>query len=178
MSHPTSGSRAVRETTCPQGHGRGGLTAKAGSIRYSLNPPVCHLELNVLFRAAWPRHTTRDVSPVLAHGLGYVCAHAGDELIGFVNVAWDGDKHAFLLDPTVHPDWQRQGIGTKLVRRAADLARSKSVEWLHVDYEPRLAAFYRQCGFRETAAGLMNLKRTQRPSTRGRQAAQDNSLGD
>jgi GNAT superfamily N-acetyltransferase len=78
-------------------------------------------------------------------------------LVGFANVAWDGDKHAFLLDPTVRSDCQRQGIGTGLVRHAIDLARSKGVEWLHVDYESRLAGFYAKCGFGPTEAGLMNL---------------------
>jgi len=56
------------------------------------------------------------------------------------------------------PDFQRQGIGTRLVRHAADLAKAKGVEWLHVDYEPRLAEFYAKAGFRTTEAGLMNLK--------------------
>ena len=53
--------------------------------------------------------------------LGWVTARVGDGmLIGFVNVAWDGGDHAFLLDPKVRPDHQRRGIGTELVRRAAD----------------------------------------------------------
>ena len=82
---------------------------------------------------------------------------AHDVLVGFVNIAWDGGKHAFLLDPTLHPDFQRHGIGTQLVHRAIDLAKSEGVEWLHVDYDPRLAEFYAKCGFRTTEAGLMNL---------------------
>jgi GNAT superfamily N-acetyltransferase len=87
-----------------------------------------------------------------------VRAYEEEKLVGFVNAAWDGDMHACLLVPTVHLKWQRRGIGMKLVRLAAQLARSKRVEWLHVDYDPRLAEFYCHCGFRETAAGLMNLK--------------------
>ena len=134
------------------------------TIRYSVNPPVRNDDLNGLFGAARSGHTPRDFSPVLARSLGYVCACSEDQLIGFVNVAWDGDKHAFLLDPTVRPDRQRQGIGAELVRQAAEMARSNGAEWLHVDYEPRLAEFYRKCGFRETAAGLMNLKTTERSS--------------
>jgi GNAT superfamily N-acetyltransferase len=132
------------------------------TIRYSTNPPVHNGELNALFEAAWPGHTPRDFFPMLIRSLGYVCAYTEDQLIGFVNVAWDGGKHAFLLDPTVRPDRQRQGIGSELVRQAAELARSKGAEWLHVDYESRLAKFYCRCGFRETAAGLMNLKTTRR----------------
>jgi GNAT superfamily N-acetyltransferase len=86
-----------------------------------------------------------------------VCAFDAARLVGFVNLATDGDAHAFLLDPTVDPDYQRRGIGTELVRRAADLARERGCTWLHVDYEPALAAFYQAAGFRDSAAGVMRL---------------------
>jgi len=127
-------------------------------IEYLINQDLTNEALNALFADAWLDHTSRDFSPVLSHSLGYVCAMADGVLIGFANIAWDGAKHAFLLDPTVRSDFQRQGIGTALVRHAAELARSKGVEWLHVDYESRLAKFYAQCGFRTTEAGLLNLK--------------------
>ena len=38
---------------------------------------------------------------VRRHSLGWVCARKKDELIGFVNVAWDGGAHAFILDAIV-----------------------------------------------------------------------------
>jgi GNAT superfamily N-acetyltransferase len=95
---------------------------------------------------------------VLKRSLAHVGAYDGDRLVGFVNVAWDGGVHAFLLDTTVHPDVQRQGIATSLVRRAAELAGERGAEWLHVDYEPHLESFYRGCGFRPTGAGLIALK--------------------
>jgi ribosomal protein S18 acetylase RimI-like enzyme len=75
-----------------------------------------------------------------------------------VNVAWDGGSHAFLLDTSVLPDFRRQGVATILVRRATELARERGADWLHVDCEPHLEAFYRGCGFRETAAGLIRLR--------------------
>ena len=128
------------------------------TIEYEHNSDVGNDDLNALFADAWPGHTQRDFSPVLSQGLGYVCARIDGVLVGFVNVAWDGGVHAFLLDPTVRTDMRRQGIGIQLVRHAIDLARSRGTEWLHVDYEPRLAEFYAKCGFRTTEAGLINLK--------------------
>lgn len=56
--------------------------------------------------------------------------------------------------------YQRRGIGRDLVLEAAALARERGAEWLHVDYEPHLDSFYRGCGFRHTAAGLLNLTMT------------------
>ncbi len=37
------------------------------------------------------------------------------------------------------------------------MARERGAEWLHVDYEDELDPFYRACGFRPTAAGLLAL---------------------
>jgi hypothetical protein len=43
------------------------------------------------------------------------------------------------------------------VRRAVMAAGESGAEWLHVDYEPHLDGFYRNCGFRPTHAGLIQL---------------------
>ncbi len=127
------------------------------SIRYRVSPAVSNEDLNAIFAAAWSGHTWRDFEPVLSRSLAYVCAYAGETLIGFVNLAWDGLTHAFLLDTTVHPDWQRRGIGRELVQRATAVARERDVDWLHVDYESHLDGFYRSCGFEPTLAGLIRL---------------------
>jgi GNAT superfamily N-acetyltransferase len=91
------------------------------------------------------------------HSLTWVGAYAGEVLVGFVNVTWDGGVHAFLLDTCVAPDRQRSGVGAELVRRAADSARDAGCAWLHVDFEPHLEPFYARCGFSPTAAGLLHL---------------------
>ncbi len=126
-------------------------------IRFATCPDLVDGALNDLFRSAWPGHRDRDFATALVRSLGYVCAFSGDQLVGFVNVAWDGYAHAFLLDPTVDPRYRRRGIGTELIQRAAALSRERGVEWLHVDYEPNLLEFYRLCGFGSTSAGIMRL---------------------
>jgi GNAT superfamily N-acetyltransferase len=94
---------------------------------------------------------------VLRVSLAYVCAFDGETLVGFVNVAWDGDCHAFLLDPRVHPNYRHRGLGRELVARATSEARAVGCEWLHVDYDAELAPFYAACGFTSTPAGLIRL---------------------
>ncbi len=37
------------------------------------------------------------------------------------------------------------------------MSRARGAEWLHVDYEEHLEAFYQGCGFRPTPAGLLLL---------------------
>jgi hypothetical protein len=91
--------------------------------------------------------------------LGWVTARlATGEAVGFVNVAWDGGDHAFLVDTKTRVDMQHHGIGTELARVATIAAKRAGCEWLHVDYEERLAPFYEgACGFRRTPAGLIRL---------------------
>jgi ribosomal protein S18 acetylase RimI-like enzyme len=93
------------------------------------------------------------------HSLGWVTARISDgTLIGFVNVAWDGSDHAFLIDTKVRPDQQRRGIGTKLVRIAVNHAKEAGCEWIEVDFDESLARFYYDAyGFTPTPAGLVHL---------------------
>jgi GNAT superfamily N-acetyltransferase len=93
------------------------------------------------------------------HSLGWVSARSVDgRLVGFVNVAWDGGDHAFLLDTKTRGDHQHRGIGTSVVQFATRHAKAAGCEWLHVDFVPELALFYFQsCGFRPTEAGLIHL---------------------
>ncbi len=127
-------------------------------ITYRVNASPEPTSMRALWRAAWGSVAAdADWSGVLARSLCWVTAHADDHLIGFVNVAWDGGVHAFLLDTTVHPGHQRRGIGQALVRRAAVEARARGAHWLHVDFEPHLEGFYATCGFSPTRAGLIRL---------------------
>lgn len=120
-------------------------------------PALSDVELNALFAASWPDHEPRAFGQVLARSLAWCGAIERGSLVGFVNVAWDGGDHAFLLDPTVHPLHRRRGIGLALVRAATTAAAAGGVEWLHVDYDPELAPFYSAAGFRHTPAGLIQL---------------------
>ena len=125
---------------------------------YRVNPPLTNDELNALHGASWQDHAWHDFEPVLNRSLAFVCAYRENRLIGFVNLAWDGGEHAFLLDTLVHPEFRRRGVGRELVKRAVAEAGERGLKWVHVDFEPHLQNFYEQCGFRNTAAGLIRLK--------------------
>jgi GNAT superfamily N-acetyltransferase len=95
------------------------------------------------------------------HALTWIGAFDAGQLIGFVQVCWDGGTHAFLLDTAVDPGRQHHGIGTRLVEAATEEARAAGCEWLHVDFEPHLEHFYLgSCRFRPTRAGLARLNGT------------------
>ena len=60
------------------------------------------------------------------HSLGWVCAWDTEgELVGFVNLPWDGAFHAFVIDTIVSRSAARQGLGTAMVTLAAEHARGR-----------------------------------------------------
>lgn len=132
-------------------------------IDYRLRGAVDDRALSALHHAGFATSDPARVRPWRAqlerHSLTWVQAYDTDELVGFVNVCWDGGGHAFLLDTAVDPSHQHRGIGAELVRIATEATRAAGCEWLHVDYEPHLSSFYLDsCGFRPTGAGLINLR--------------------
>lgn len=130
-------------------------------ITYEWRGAVGDFELDALHADAFD-HALRTEAwneQLRSRSLGWVTAREGQELVGFVNVAWDGRSHAFLIDTMVATDRRRVGVGTRLVDSAVAQARVAGCEWLHVDYEERHRSFYVDaCGFRPSGAGLIALK--------------------
>lgn len=129
----------------------------ADEIAIRIDPFPAEEELAPAWQAAWGEPYEGDLAHVLSRSLVHAAAYRDERLVGFVNVAWDGGQHAFLLDPTVDPEFQRRGIARRLVEAVSAVARDRGARWLHVDYLPALAPFYAACGFKPTAAGLRRL---------------------
>ena len=129
-------------------------------IRYVWRGNFTNAALNKLHAEGFDHQVYQDdwITQTQRHSLGWVCGYAGEELVGFVNVVWDGAFHAFLIDTLVATRLRHRGIGTELVRIAAAESRQAGCEWLHVDFEPDLRDFYfKACGFEPTEAGLIAL---------------------
>lgn len=103
------------------------------------------------------RWTDEELASIYGHSLCHAGAWLDGVFVGYVNAAWDGGVHAFLLDPTVHPEYRHRGIGTRLVRAMVDHLTGRGFDWLHVDYRAELDPFYKACGFQPTRAGLIRL---------------------
>lgn len=126
---------------------------------YAWRGPLTDDEMVELVRSHGGRPEVGWWDRIRPYSLGWVTARTPDGVLaGFVNVAWDGGDHAFLLDTKTRGELQRRGVGTELVRRAVEGSRAAGCEWLHVDFERDLRAFYfGACGFEPTDAGLVHL---------------------
>ena len=77
-----------------------------------------------------------------------VCgAYLEERLVGLIRVVGDGQTVIFIQDVLVHPDYQRQGIGTMLIGQIK--ARYHHVRQMHLmtDDTPRTVRFYKSAGF-------------------------------
>lgn len=159
----------ARKTGC--GPGPGTPTIARMTITFEWRGTFGNTEVNALHAEGFQHPPLDDDwwAQVNRHSLGWVCARqdgaaTGREaaglgaLAGFVNVAWDGGVHAFLLDTLVTARHRRHGVATRLVAIATQEARAAGCEWLHVDFEDHLRGFYLDaCGFAPTSAGLIAL---------------------
>ena len=132
------------------------------SVRYEWRARFANADVNALHAVGFT-HPVLDTdwrSQVERHSLGWVCAfEAAARLIGFVNVAWDGGVHAFVVDTLVAPERRHAGVGRGLLEVAQRESRAAGCEWLHVDFEEELREFYvGACGFTSTPAGLIALR--------------------
>jgi ribosomal protein S18 acetylase RimI-like enzyme len=106
--------------------------------------------LSLYKSVGWTAYTDRP--DVLQKGfersLLCLAAYEGDRLIGLVRAVGDGQTVVLIQDLLVHPTYQRQGVGTKLMN--AVLKRFQDVRQVQLvtDDTPKTTAFYESLGFK------------------------------
>jgi ribosomal protein S18 acetylase RimI-like enzyme len=93
---------------------------------------------------------------ILSRSYTHFTAHLSPRLVGFLNTLSDGRGDAFLLDLMVRPEFQRQGIGTALVRKAIADLTADGIRCIQVTFNPEHESFYRKCGFHIFRAGIID----------------------
>jgi hypothetical protein len=94
------------------------------TVEYAWRGEVENTELNTLHAEAFDTRVFDEtewdwVRLLREHSLGWVVARDGGELVGFVNVVWDGLVHAWLQDTMVAGGARHHGIGGGVVALAA-----------------------------------------------------------
>jgi GNAT superfamily N-acetyltransferase len=130
-------------------------------VRVEWRAPFANADVNTLHADGFA-HPVLDIDwrrQVERHSLGWVCAFDAELLVGFVNVAWDGGVHAFVVDTFVERTRRHTGIGGRLLEVAERESRTAGCGWLHVDFEEEQRDFYLGAGgFTPTPAGVIALR--------------------
>ena len=82
-----------------------------------------------------------------ANSLCVLGAYDSDQLVGIIRAVGDGQTIVFVQDIIVLPEYQRKGIGTKLLKAVMDKYSDVYQMELLTDNTEKTKAFYRSVGF-------------------------------
>ena len=120
-------------------------------IGYKINDAVSFEEIFPLYEAVgWTNYTTNPtmLKNALEHSLFLISARDKDgKLIGFLRAVGDGYSIVYIQDIIVLPEYQRQGIGTQLLRQTLEHFKEVYQMILTTDSELKTIAFYESNGF-------------------------------
>ena len=105
--------------------------------------------LHLYQAVGWTNYTNQPqmLSQALTHSLATYLARDGEKIVGLVRLIGDGFSSVFVQDLLVLPSYQRQGIGSSLMKQAlADYKDAYQVQLATEETEKTLG-FYRSLGF-------------------------------
>lgn len=105
--------------------------------------------LHLYQAVGWTNYTNQPqmLEQSLVHSLAIYVARDGEEIVGVVRLIGDGFSSVFVQDLIVLPSYQRQGIGSALMKKAlADYKDAYQVQ-LATDESEKTLGFYRSLGF-------------------------------
>ena len=120
--------------------------------------PVKSEEINALRASVGWDHDNESYDTILKRTYTHYTVRSQGKLIGFLNVLSDGIGDAFLVDIMVHPEFQRNGIGTTMVEQAVRDLSADGVQCIQVTFNPDEEPFYKKIGFHIFKAGIIDNK--------------------
>ena len=120
-------------------------------IHYVENPDVTVEDVLPLYEAVgWTNYTTKPEMLEVAYknSLHIIGAFNDDEkLIGVLRGVGDGASILFIQDILVYPEYQHQGIGTKLLQQTLEKYKNVYQIQLATDDSTKTVSFYESNGF-------------------------------
>lgn len=92
-------------------------------------------------------HQTEMLEQALSHSLVIYVALDGDAVVGLIRLVGDGFSSVFVQDLIVLPSYQRQGIGSSLMKEALGNFKEAYQVQLATEETEKNVGFYRSMGF-------------------------------
>ena len=105
--------------------------------------------LHLYQAVGWTNYTNQPqmLEKSLAHSLAIYVAGDGEEIVGLVRLVGDGFSSVFVQDLIVFPSYQRQGIGSDLMKQALSDYKDTYQIQLATEESEKTLGFYRSLGF-------------------------------
>ena len=110
--------------------------------------------LHLYQAVGWTNYTNQlqMLAQALTHSLVIYLARDGEKIVGLVRLIGDGFSSVFVQDLIVLPTYQRQGIGSTLIKQAlSDYKDAYQVQLVTEESEKTLG-FYRSLGFEDLSS--------------------------
>jgi len=105
--------------------------------------------LHLYQAVGWTNYTNQPqmLSQSLTHSLAIYLARDGEKIVGLVRLIGDGFSSVFVQDLIVLPTYQRQGIGSTLMKQALSDYKDAYQVQLATEETEKTLGFYRSLGF-------------------------------
>ena len=105
--------------------------------------------LHLYQAVGWTNYTNQPqmLEQALPHSLVVYLAFDGEKIVGLIRLVGDGFSSVFVQDLIVLPSYQRQEIGSALMKEALEDYKDAYQVQLVTDQTERTLGFYRSMGF-------------------------------
>ena len=105
--------------------------------------------LHLYQAVGWTNYTNQPkmLEQSLSHSLVIYLALDGDAVVGLIRLVGDGFSSVFVQDLIVLPSYQRQGIGSSLMKEALEDFKETYQVQLATEQTEENVGFYRSMGF-------------------------------
>ena len=105
--------------------------------------------LHLYQAVGWTNYTNQPqmLEQALPHSLAVYLAFDGEKIVGLIRLVGDGFSSVLVQDLIVLPIYQRQGIGSALMKEALEDYKDAYQVQLVTDQTERTLGFYRSMGF-------------------------------
>ncbi len=105
--------------------------------------------LHLYQAVGWTNYTNQPqmLEQALSHSLVIYLALDGDAVVGLIRLVGDGFSSVFVKDLIVLPSYQRQGIGSSLMKEALEDFKEAYQVQLATEQTEKNVGFYRSMGF-------------------------------
>lgn len=105
--------------------------------------------LNLYTSVGWTNYTNHPemLKNAYAHSLKILGAYENERLVGIIRVVGDGHSVVFIQDLLVYPEYQRQGIGTALLKQILQDYSHVYQKHLLTENTEKTIRFYKSLGF-------------------------------
>jgi GNAT superfamily N-acetyltransferase len=118
---------------------------KRSEIRFEINNEVLSEELIEVSQSVGWRKNPINIVEAFKNSY-YITTYHGKKLIGFARAISDNCYYTNIFDVIVHPEYQKQGIGKKMMLMLRE--KFKGTHFF-LTYTEGRKEFYKKCGFEE-----------------------------